>query len=183
MTPKQRKFVTEYLQCWNASEAARRAGYTGKANVVGPRLLANVSISAEIQRKVDELAMSADEALIRLGNQARGSLEHFVSIGDEGQFRIDLNNPNADLSLIKKLKHKQSTYFDKDGGKETTNTYEFELHDAQVALVYINKHHGLFEPKEQQPQETIQYTPDQWREEQEARAAKATETKRIFEDV
>lgn len=29
LTPKQQRFVTEYLKCGNATEAARRAGYKG----------------------------------------------------------------------------------------------------------------------------------------------------------
>jgi len=50
---RHRIFIQEYCQTFNASEAARRAGYRSKANVVGPRLLANVSIRAEIRRAVD----------------------------------------------------------------------------------------------------------------------------------
>ena len=31
LTDKQRAFVSQYLICWNASEAARRAGYSVKS--------------------------------------------------------------------------------------------------------------------------------------------------------
>lgn len=53
---KQRTFVAEYLIDLNASAAARRAGYKGDANTIGPRLLANVGIRTEI-----EAAMKARE--------------------------------------------------------------------------------------------------------------------------
>ena len=33
LTAQQRRFVAAYLECLNASEAARRAGYKTKANV------------------------------------------------------------------------------------------------------------------------------------------------------
>jgi phage terminase small subunit len=50
MTPKQARFVAEYLVDLNATQAAIRAGYSRKtANVVGPRLLVNVGISAAIK--------------------------------------------------------------------------------------------------------------------------------------
>ena len=55
LTPKQQRFVEEYLIDLNATQAAIRAGYSGKtANEQGSRLLANVSISeaiAEAQNK------------------------------------------------------------------------------------------------------------------------------------
>ena len=48
MTPKQEAFVQEYLKDLNSSAAAKRAGYRGDANTIGPRLLANVGIAAAI---------------------------------------------------------------------------------------------------------------------------------------
>jgi phage terminase small subunit len=46
LTDKQQLFVLHYVQCWNASEAARRAGYGAKANVIGAQNLAKLSIQA-----------------------------------------------------------------------------------------------------------------------------------------
>ena len=55
LTPKQQRFVDEYLIDLNATQSAIRAGYSGKtANEQGSRLLVNVSISKAI-----ELAQSA----------------------------------------------------------------------------------------------------------------------------
>jgi phage terminase small subunit len=56
MTPKQQRFVEEYLVDLNASAAARRAGYRGDPNTVGPRMLANVGISAFIAEKRQQIA-------------------------------------------------------------------------------------------------------------------------------
>ena len=45
LTPKQERFVAEYLVDMNATQAAIRAGYSRKtADVQGPRLLGNVRI-------------------------------------------------------------------------------------------------------------------------------------------
>lgn len=72
LTRKQQIFVDEYLKCFNGAEAARRAGYTGKSDVIGSRLLSNVSIKALIDARIAASHMSADEALQLLAEMARG---------------------------------------------------------------------------------------------------------------
>ncbi|MCE9565832.1 MAG: terminase small subunit [Planctomycetes bacterium] len=55
LTPKQQKFVEEYLIDLNATQAAVRAGYSEKtANEQGSRLLANVSVSQALHRAMQE---------------------------------------------------------------------------------------------------------------------------------
>ena len=50
MTPKQERFVEEYLIDLNATQAAIRAGYSAKtAEQQGPRLLGNVGVQRAIQ--------------------------------------------------------------------------------------------------------------------------------------
>ncbi len=54
MTPKQQRFVHEYLIDLNATQAATRAGYSAKtANEQGSRLLANVSVKAAVQAAME----------------------------------------------------------------------------------------------------------------------------------
>ena len=49
LTPRQERFVAEYLIDLNATQAAIRAGYSAKtAEVQGPRLLGNVRVAAAI---------------------------------------------------------------------------------------------------------------------------------------
>lgn len=55
LTLKQQKFVDAFIETGNATEAARLAGYTGKPNVIGPRMLANVSISRAIEKRQKEI--------------------------------------------------------------------------------------------------------------------------------
>lgn len=57
---RRKRFISEYLQCLNASEAARRAGYKTRANVAGQRLLTNADIKTEISRRISE-AMGAEK--------------------------------------------------------------------------------------------------------------------------
>lgn len=57
LTPKQQRFVEEYMVDLNATQAAIRAGYSAKtAHVQGPRLLGNVGVAAAIQSGVTKRA-------------------------------------------------------------------------------------------------------------------------------
>jgi phage terminase small subunit len=135
LTGKQAAFITEYLSCWNAAEAARRAGYSEvTARAIGHENLTKPDIQEEIKRRVSELAMGGDEVLIRLADMARGNMDDFVS------FRPGVKLPLLDFEkaheagkfgLIKKLKYTA------DGA------IEFELYDSQAALALLAKANRL----------------------------------------
>ena len=56
ITPKQKKFADFYIECGNATEAAKRAGYSEKtAYSIGQRLLKNVEVSAYIAKRQQEI--------------------------------------------------------------------------------------------------------------------------------
>lgn len=68
LTPKQQRFVAEYLIDLNATQAAIRAGYSKKtADVQGPRLLGNVGVAQAIQsgrtKQAERLEITADYVL------------------------------------------------------------------------------------------------------------------------
>lgn len=128
LSNKQRVFVEEYLACWNATEAARRAGYA-HANVQGSQLLANLSIKEAIQARIAEKAMTADEVLLRLADHARSTMADFVN--DAGDLDLRAAKQKGKLHLVK-------TY------AVTDKSERIELYDAQAALVHLGRHHGLF---------------------------------------
>jgi phage terminase small subunit len=133
-TKKQRVFIEEYLQCWNATEAARRAGYSERtANRIASNLLSKVDIQEKIKERIAEKAMSADEVLTRLAEQARGThSEYMTPIGPDMKALVDDNKSH----LIKK--------FRKDSSGITV-----EFYDAQAALVHLGRHHKLFTDKQE----------------------------------
>lgn len=138
LTNKQRVFVEEYLRTWNATEAARIAGYA-YPNVEGPKNLVKPSIATEIKQRIDEKSMTADEVLLRLAEQARG--EHGKYLTPEG---VDLSRLLGDGKgyLIKKVKQAKV-------GKAKTVT-EVEFYDGQSALVHLGRYHALFTDKVKQ---------------------------------
>lgn len=140
LTPKQQAFVEHYLACWNASEAARCAGYSEKtAGSIGAENLTKPEIAEAIQARLAELKMSADEVLTRLAEHARGSLAPFLRISPDGNLHGFDVSEDKPLHLLKKASVTRRTYRD-----TTEETVTIELYDAQAALNLIGKHHKLF---------------------------------------
>lgn len=136
LTTKQRAFVEAYLACgFNATEAAKRAGYSEKtAYSIGWENLRKPEIGAAIRQALAERAMPADEVLARLAEHARGSIGAFLSTDDDGKpngFSLSSERP---LHNVKKV-------------SVTDKGWSFEMYDAQAALVHLGKHHGLFSDK------------------------------------
>lgn len=150
LNAKQQAFIDEYLKCWNASEAARRAGYSEKtAYSQGGRLLKHVEVATAIQERIDERSMSADEVLIRLAEQARGIDSQYFRIGTvfipDGEDGEAQQVAGVDFkSLIEDGKGHliKSLGYSKDG-----DLTKVEFYDAQSALVHIGRHHKLFTDK------------------------------------
>ena len=75
MTPRQQRFVDEYLVDLNATQAAVRAGYSARtANEQGTRLLANASIAGAVQMaqqaRSDRMQITQDDVLRGLRREA-----------------------------------------------------------------------------------------------------------------
>lgn len=129
LTARRQAFVAEYLKCWNASEAARRAGYSeATASEQGSRLLADVNVSAEIARRKAEMLMSADEIMARLTEQGRAAYAPYIRT--DGTVNIADLVLDGKAHLIKKIK------FGKSG-------LEIEFYDVQAALALLAKARGL----------------------------------------
>lgn len=73
LTPKQERFVEEYLVDLNASAAARRAGYSAKsANRIGPELLGKTCVREAIEKakakRVARTGITQDDVVKELWN-------------------------------------------------------------------------------------------------------------------
>ena len=133
LSKKQRVFVNEYLQCWNATQAAIKAGYAkNSARMAGHRLVTDDYISSIIKERVEEVVMSADEALKLLSDQARGDLDDCIVIKDgEPKLDVTLLKEKGKLHLIKSI-------------TPTASGARVELYSSQRALELIAKAQGLF---------------------------------------
>lgn len=136
LTDKQQAFINEYLKCWNATDAALKAGYSPKsAYSIGHENLKKPEIANEISARIADMKMGADETLLSLAEIARGDMSDFFTVyGKVPVLDFEKAQKNGKLGLIKKLTMKE-------------DSISFELYDKQSALNTFAKHHGLINDK------------------------------------
>ncbi|HML24948.1 MAG TPA: terminase small subunit [Aggregatilinea sp.] len=81
LTPKEQLFVVYYCDSWNATKAARLAGYKDGPGlrVTASRLLTKANIQAAIKARISDIAMEKDEVLARLAQQARNEGSQYLT--------------------------------------------------------------------------------------------------------
>lgn len=144
LTDKQKRFVEQYCIHFNGARAAREAGYSENSDhEIAAQNLAKVSIKNAVTARLQELTMTADEATKRLTDMARGSIESFLDIDEDGRTIIDLSKLEAknNLGLIKKIKQTKKEFAD---GAIIEISNEIELHDQKDAILNLLKIHGKF---------------------------------------
>lgn len=132
LTDKQTIFVEHYLTSFNATEAAKKAGYAGDRNSLATRGHANLKckeIAEAISARMTEAAMGADEVLMRMAEQARASYASYINA--DGSVDLEKIGKDKKMHLIKSIKY-------------TPYGKNVEFYDAQAALQFVGKHHGLF---------------------------------------
>jgi phage terminase small subunit len=89
LTERQRTFVREYLTGVNATEAARRAGYSsGSASRIGYALLRHPQVATLIEegngRRTEMRRITADRVMEELGRMAFANIRDYIDWGGEG---------------------------------------------------------------------------------------------------
>jgi hypothetical protein len=145
---KQPAFVDFYFICdFNGTEAARRAGYKGSDNTLAAVAYENLRkphIAAEIQRRIKTRGMEADEVIMRLSDQARGSMAFFLNF-DGRQVAIDLHQANelGKLNLVRKYKQVDTVIGSGDEEVVMNRRIEIELYNSQQSLAHLARVLGL----------------------------------------
>lgn len=153
LTAKQQAFVNHYVICRNATEAAIKAGYSERsARFIGSENLTKPYIQESITERTKALTMSADEALMRLTAQARGTMKDFLRFDEYGDPVIDLSIIDTDdskaaiiksvnVTKTRKIRRGKASADDDDSTDidEEVITVKFDLYDAQSALKEIIK--------------------------------------------
>ena len=165
LTYKQRLFVSAYIgpANGNATAAAMAAGYAWP-DKAGPRLVGKSRVKAAIERRVSVVALSADEVLARVAEQATTDIGEYIDIGDTGDYTINLKRAKrrGKLRNIQKLKQ----------GKFGP---EIELKDSFPALVQLGKYHGLWDREPSDANELAQAIKARLKEKAEARLRRRAE--------
>lgn len=169
---RQRVFVEEYLKCWNATESAKRAGYSPKtAYSIGQENLKKPEIESAIKARVSEIAMSANEVLLGLAEQARADLGVFFKVVEEWTFyplptydvldaeevedTTDPDNPRTRVNYlvrhiaidIDKLADPRYSHLLRKFSDSRKDGIGIEIYNRQAALVKLAQIHGLLKEK------------------------------------
>lgn len=149
LTPKQRKFVSEYLVDLNATQSAIRAGFSQKtARAQGQRLLTNVDIANAIAaaqaKREKRTEITQDRVVQELARIAFGNIRSVMSWTASGMRLRNSDDLTEDEAAIVSEVRETTT---KDGGSRTLKT-----HDKLKALELLGKHLGMFEKKPEDPE-------------------------------
>lgn len=150
LTPKQIRFVEEYLIVLNATQAAIRAGYSQHtAKQQGSRLLTNAAVRAEIERRTAKVAakseLTLEKVLVELARIAFSDIRKVVKWGNgvvvkSGDDKVIVNG----IAVI------PSDQIDDDTAaaiavvsQSAKGALRVKLHDKRAALVDLGRHLGL----------------------------------------
>lgn len=168
LSKKRQKFVEEYLRCFNATEAAINAGYSNKtAHSIGWENLRIPEVANIISKRLEASAMSADEVIMRLAEQARAG--HSEYINEDGQVDLSALIADGKSHLIKSV-------------KETKYGMQIEFYDSQSALNLLAKHHGLLTDRIEQQSINLDIDLNDLTDEQLKRLADGESLATIFMD-
>jgi phage terminase small subunit len=147
LTPKQQRFVDEYLVDLNATAAAERAGYR-KPNKQGPRLLVKVGIAEAIaaarEARRERVQVEADDVLrelLLIGRSDVGDLIDFTGV--DPRLKPACEIPEKARRCISSFKVKRYVEGHGEQAREVEVT-EFKLWSKDAALEKLGKHLGLF---------------------------------------
>jgi len=146
MTPRQARFVEEYLIDLNATQAAVRAGYSPKsANSHGPRLLRRPKVKAALDRAMkarsERTRVTAGRILEELACLAFADLRDVADWGPEGV----VARPAGALSR----EAARAVAEVSDSGSGASRRVKVKLHDKKAALDALAKHLGLYLNREE----------------------------------
>lgn len=136
MTPKQQRFVDEYLVDLNATQAAIRAGYSERtAYSQGQRLLKNVEVAVALREAMEARAKrvraDADQVLAWIQELASSDLGDAVEWGPDGVILKDSAElPPAVRRAVSEV-------------SEGPSGIKIKLHHKTPSLQMLGKHLGL----------------------------------------
>ncbi len=145
LTDKQRAFVLEYVQDFNGTQAAIRAGYSeDSASEIAYENLRKPQIRQQIDRHFEDMGLTADRILAEQMALAFGDMGDFLEISAGGGLTLkDGANLAGKTKLIRKVKEKRKilTKAEGDGDEMIIDSQiELELYDRQKALEILGKH-------------------------------------------
>lgn len=149
MTPKQQRFVDEYLIDPNAARAYTAAyGVTGpSAEAAGSRLLRNVKVAEAIRvaqlRRSERTGVTADRVVDELAVIGFSDPRHYATT--KTGLALAEQAPEAAMRAVSSVK--QWSKIGEDGNE--VEAVEYRFWDKNAALEKLGKHLGMFVERHQ----------------------------------
>ncbi|MFB3855011.1 MAG: terminase small subunit [Vicinamibacterales bacterium] len=147
LTPRQRRFVQEYVVDLNATAAATRSGYSTRAaraigceNLTKPNIAR--AIKAALEARAARTAVTADRVLEELALLAFSSVEDY-QVTDAGEVVLAPTARPGAMRALQSIKHRLTTRGRGDDA-ETVREVEIRLWDKPGPLRLAGQHLGLF---------------------------------------
>lgn len=140
LTPKQQRFVEEYIVDLNGTQAAIRAGYSQKtAKEIAAENLTKPDIQNEIEKaeaaRAERTKVTADRTLLELARIGYADMRQFAAWGPDGVSLTDSKDLSPDDAACVLEVSDEPT---KLGTK-----HKIKLHDKVRALELIARHLGM----------------------------------------
>ena len=156
LTPKQKRFVAEYLVDLNATAAAIRAGYSKKtAEVIGYENLRKPQIEAAINQAIQERERRTEITQdMVLRETAKLAFFDIRKMFDKTGKPLDISKlDDATAAALVGLDVQDVT--DQDGDY-VGFVKKYKMADKVKALELLGKHFGTWEPKDDGPKDEIE---------------------------
>jgi phage terminase small subunit len=152
LTPRQERFVKEYLIDLNGTQAAIRAGYSARtAKEQAFDLLTRPHIREAVEKGRARIAAKLDISVERIVNELAkigfSNMADYMRVGGDGDPVLDFSGLDRDKSAA--LSEVTVDRYVEGGGDEARDVkrVKFRLHDKRAALVDLGKHLGMFTEK------------------------------------
>jgi len=152
LSPKQERFVNEYLVDLNATQAYKRAGYKATSDVVAAsnaqKLLGNYKVAAAIQKAQQKRShrteITADAVLHELGRLGFANMMDYITVQPDGTAFVDLTRLTREQAAA--IQEIQTEEVIEGTGDKARNIrkVKLKLHNKEGALEKIGKHLGMF---------------------------------------
>lgn len=149
LTPKQNRFVEEYLIDFNATQAAIRAGYSkDTAYSIGSENLNKPEIKKMIEEKTKEFSdkslVTKEMVVAELAKIGFSNMQDYMSITKDGDPFVDLSALTRDQAAA--ISEFTVDDYTEGRGDDTRDIkrVKIKLSDKRSALVDLGKHLGMF---------------------------------------
>ena len=155
LSPRQQRFVEEYLVDLNGTQAAIRAGYSEKgAHVQASQLLSNPkvneAVAAAMAERSQRTKITQDRVLEEYARLAFSNMQDFVRVGDDGDGVLDLSTLTEDqFRAISEYNVDVVRERDPEDSKKTREVrkIKLKLYDKKSTLDSVARHLGMFTEK------------------------------------